>query len=144
MDSLQNAPLLPPPTPSELASLAEQARAFRAAMLEQSPQVPAKPRRLRRRLTPKTVCTLAERYRNGESSTALGREYGVSKSGLIQLLRSEGVVLRNQSISPEAIDTARWLYASGFSIRQVLKEAGCSFGTGRRVLHNAGALIKEK
>lgn len=82
-----------PPTPSELAELADKARAFNLTVHPaQTPRVPI--RNLRRRLSPDMFNELVRRYQEGEHSTALSKEYGISKTGLLQLFRAEGVSLR--------------------------------------------------
>jgi lambda repressor-like predicted transcriptional regulator len=137
--------MLPPPTPPELAWLAQQARVFNhAAAPQQCPQTPSRSGRLRRRLTAETVSELARRYRGGESSTALSREYGVSKSGLIQLLRTEGVEMRKQYITPDATEMAIRLYESGLSTRKVSKEVGYAWGTIRKVLLQNGVPLRTR
>ena len=83
--------MLLPPTPNELAELAEKARAFNWSY-QPAPQSRPTATRLRRRLSPETVKDLKRRYQAGEHTTALSKEYGISKSGLVSLLRSEGVV----------------------------------------------------
>lgn len=98
-----------PPSSKELAELADKARAFRLnSQPEPVPRIPI--RNLRRRLSPETVVELVERYQNGGHGTALSKEYGISKSVLISLLRSEGVVLRRQPLSNAAKKHAIRLY----------------------------------
>lgn len=93
-------------------------------------------RSLRRRLNRQEIEELVTRYIAGETIRALSREYGVSRSGLRQLLRGEGVALREQGITPEDAERAVRLYESGLTIRQVvaIRLAPSSECSMRRVL----------
>lgn len=65
---------------------------------------------------------------------ALSKEYGISESGLRDLLRAEGVSLRGHKITITDAQQAVRLYASGLTIDQVAKQVGYSWGTIRRTL----------
>lgn len=99
-------------------------------------------RSIRRRLTPHTIAELVARYKAGEHTPALSREYGISKTGLLELLRTEGVPLRRQAITPEDAEKAVRLYESGLTIKQVVEQVGYSYGTIRRVLHENGVAMR--
>ena len=129
-----------PPSPRELAHLAQQARKNHPGPPPLAPAwVPT--RSLRRRLAPRVVEELTTRYAAGEAIRALSREYGVSRSGLCQLLLRDGVALRRQGITPEDADEAVRLYQDGFTIRQVVDRVGHSYGTIRKVLHQHGVAL---
>lgn len=87
---------------------------------------------------------LVQRYELGEYTAALSREYGTSKSGLLQLLRAEGVAFRRQAIRPEDADRAVPLYESSLTIQQVVEEVGYSYGSNPRVLHGYGVTVRER
>lgn len=99
-------------------------------------------RSLRRRLSPQVIEELVARYNAGEVTPALSREYGISKTGLLQLFQSEGVLLRRQAITSGDAETAVRLYESGLTIKQVVRQVGYSFGTIRRVLHENGVSVR--
>lgn len=99
-------------------------------------------RSLRRRLSPQTIEEIVARYNAGEETPALSREYGISKSGLCQLLQAEGVSFRRQAITPEDAERAVQLYESGLTIKQVVGQVGYSFGTIRMVLHEHGVTMR--
>lgn len=80
---------------------------------------------------------MVARYNAGEDTPALSREYGVSKTGLRELLLAEGV-MRRQAITPGDAEKAVRLYESGLTIKQTVEQVGYSFGTIRRVLHENG------
>lgn len=133
--------MLPPPSPTELAELADKARAFNlTAHPKPVPRAPI--RNLRRRLSPETVVELARRYEAGEHTTALSKEYGVSRSGLISLLRSEGVALRRRPRF--ATQRSIQLYEEGHTIRQVADRVNSSYGTVRKTLRKEGITVRKK
>ena len=134
VDKTSNKYHLLPPTAYQLASLAKNSR---AATPEAESWVAPEfvSRNLRRRLGPKIIEELVVRYSAGEHTPALAREYGISTTGLRQLLREEGVEFRLQSITQVDSDRAVKLYESGLTIREVATGIGYSFGAIRRELH---------
>lgn len=131
-----------PPTPTMLARLVKKVR---ASNVESEPSTSNKeyvPRNLRRRLDPKVISTLVDRYNAGEHTPVLAKEHGISMTGLRKLLLNEGVKLRMQSITPEDSDQAVKLYQSGLTIREVVKEVGYSLGSIRRELHRRGVPMR--
>lgn len=82
------------------------------------------------------------RYNAGEATPALSRAYGISKTGLRELLQAEGVSMRRQAITPEDAERAVQLYENGLTIKQVVEKVGYSFGTIRRVLHENGVAMR--
>jgi hypothetical protein len=101
-------------------------------------------RSLRRRLSPQETAELVTRYNAGEVSPALSKEYGISKCGLLQLLRKEGVSLRKQAITPEDAKRAARLYESGLTIDEVVEQIDSSYSTVRKVLHQSGVIMRPK
>jgi hypothetical protein len=92
---------------------------------------------------PDTIEELKRRYRAGEHTPALSREYSISKSSLISLLRSEGVTLRRRPLATADTMRAIELYDQGLTINRVAKQTGYSFGTIRKMLHREGVLVRE-
>lgn len=72
----------------------------------------------------------------------LSGEYGISESGLRELLRSEGVPLRGHAITPEDTKEAIQLYEGGLPIDQVAKQVGYSWGTIRRAILQNGVVLR--
>lgn len=99
-------------------------------------------RSLRRRLTPQAIEELVARYNAGEHTPALSREYGISKTGLLQLFQAEGVLLRRRAMTPEDAAWAMQLYESGLTIKQVVGQVGYSFGTVQRALYENGVAMR--
>ncbi len=132
-----------PPTAEQLAKLARKSRKIDPDSVAVGVQeVPT--RSLRRRLSPQETAELVARYNAGEVSPALSKEYGISKCGLLQLLRKEGVSLRKQAITPEDAKRAARLYQSGLVITEVADEIGCSYSTVRKALHQSGVTLRPK
>jgi hypothetical protein len=101
-------------------------------------------RNLRRRLSPQVIEELVGRYNTGEGTPALSREYHISKSGLLQLLRAEGVPLRRQPLASEDAKRAVRLYKSGLIVSEVVDQIGYSYGAVRKVLHESGVTMRPK
>jgi lambda repressor-like predicted transcriptional regulator len=99
-------------------------------------------RSLRRRLSPQIISELVARYTAGEATPALSREYGISKTGLRELLLAEGVAFRRQAMTPEDAERAVRLYEGGLTIEQVVGQVGYSFSTIRKVLHENGVTMR--
>lgn len=131
-----------PPSHHELAELAAMARAFNAAPYSVVPKQRTSLRRIRRRLSPDDRQRLVERYTAGESTPTLSREFGISASSVCTLLRSQGVALRGQRLDMPTADRVVTLYREGRSLRQVANTVGCSYGTVRKVLHEAAVPMR--
>lgn len=99
-------------------------------------------RSLRRRLFAQAITEIVARYNAGENTPALSREYGISKTGLLQLLRVEGVTLRRRPMTHEDIEWAVRLYKSGLTIDEVVKQVGYSSSTIQRALHQKGVMMR--
>ncbi len=76
--------------------------------------------RLASRLGEDRIEDAAEQYLGGVSSRQLARSLGISKSGLLELLRSRGVPVRQRrALSQEQIVEGARLYESGLLLREV-------------------------
>jgi hypothetical protein len=137
VDRRSNKPTLTSPSLGALAKLAQQAQnGHQVPTVAEAAPVPS--RSIRRRLAPKVIEELVARYTAGESIRALSWQHGLSRSGLSHFLEGEGVVLREQGITPEGAERAVRLYESGLTIRQVAERLGSSHGTIQRVLNKQG------
>lgn len=141
VDGHSNKSALLPPTPDELESLALHSRVMQPRSASKRVQ-DAPVRSLRRRLAPQVIAELVARYRAGEDTPALSREYGISKTGLRELLQAAGVSMRRQAITPEDAQRAVRLIEGGMTIKQVVGQVGYSFGTIRRVLHEKRVAVR--
>lgn len=70
------------------------------------------------------------------------RSVASPKSGVITLLRAEGVKLRRRLLSNAATKRAIQLYEKGLTIQQVADQANSSYGTIRKMLHK-GVQVRE-
>lgn len=101
-------------------------------------------RNLHRRLGIKIIQEIVSRYNAGEHTTNLSREFGISKSGLIQLLRGGGVKLRKQPMTPDDSQRAARFYQSEVSISEVVEQIGFTYSTVRKSLHRSGVAMRPK
>ncbi|MDE1674845.1 helix-turn-helix domain-containing protein [Nocardia gipuzkoensis] len=97
-----------------------------------------RPRRLYRRLSSNTIAELVDAYRSGTSTTKLCERYGLSKGGLLKILREHGVQMRNQPMTEEEIDWAVWLYTEGQSLNAVARRIGKAKGSVWKALRERG------
>ena len=123
VDARSRNPRLLAPMPHELAEFARLAREMPGDQVLPVKE-PTQERSLARRLSDEQIAELVARYNDGEGTPTLSRAYGVSRSGLRQLLLAQGVTLRDPSMSAEEIDRAAKLYKSGLTIRQVGAQMG--------------------
>ena len=96
------------------------------------------PRQVRRRLSPEVIARVVERYRAGATAAELGAEHGVSKNGILKLLREQGVQIRAKSLPTTVITQAKHLHERGMSMRQVSEQLGVSRTALRRNFQKMG------
>ena len=142
-DAHSNKSALIPPPLIELESLARQVRQLQPEAAPAGDRGGAT-RALRRRLDPQTINELVARYTAGEGSGDLSTEIGISKSGLLRLLRTEGVNLRKQPMTPRNANRAAWLYESGLTITEVVEQIGYFYSTVRKSLNESGVAMRPK
>lgn len=104
--------------------------------------VPA--RSLKRRLSVKQRKEIQARVAAGETRKALAEEFGISLSGLDNMLLNLQVDVCKTQITPEHEDKAVELYKSGMSVHQVMAELRYSVGTIQRVLRKRGVTMRVK
>lgn len=129
------------PSPDEVARLAQLSRNMQSEATCQEKQS-APHRRIRRRLSPEVIETLVARYMAGEETPALSREYGISASGLRDLLRAKGVSLRGHAITPKDVERAMRLHERGWTITKIASETGYSRDTIRTALRRHGVALR--
>ena len=137
-----NSTLLPP-TPVELANLAQKAKSIKPAAFPAGDN-DSPIRSLQRRLSPQKRAELVARYISGENTPALCIEYGISKCGLLHLLRKAGVTMRKQPVTLRDAKQAAMLYESGLSITEIVEQIGYSYSTVRKSLHESGVEMRPK
>lgn len=95
------------------------------------------------RLNADQQASVAARYSNGETSTALAQEYGVAKSTILRILREARVVVRRQPLTSEQVSEAAQLYEAGLSLSQVAKRLDLNQETMRTAILKAGVVLRE-
>jgi len=100
------------------------------------------PKRKWTRLQASAKADIVARYEAGETSTALAAEYGVAKSTVLNLLRSAGVAVRRQPLTPQQVSEAARLYDSGLSLSQVAERLSVNQETMRMALKSAGIALR--
>lgn len=141
-DARSTKSILLPPTPLEIAKLAERARKIPIAESIKTSESVYHPF-LSRRLTTEDRETIVARRKTGEKVKALCEEYGISESGMSDLMTRAKAPVRTEPITTEHIDTAVELYESGLTTRQVVNQIGYSIRTIRRALHQRGVTMRK-
>ena len=95
-------------------------------------------RRVRRRLSSEAIAQVVERYQTGATAAELGAEHGVSKNGMLKLLREQGVQIRTKSLPTAVVTQAMHLHERGLSMRQVSEQLGVSRTALRRNFQKMG------
>lgn len=132
-----------PPTPEAVAKLAHLSRQMPAESPANEMQ-PPRPRNLRRRLTPQAIEEIVTRYTAGEKTPVLSQAFDISESGLRDLLRAEGIVLRGHAITEEDAEQAVQLYGSGLTMTAVAAQLGYAHGTIRTALLKRGVVLRSR
>jgi len=101
---------------------------------------PAVRARLDQRFDAETRARLVADYQAGTSTNQLMKDYDIGKGSVLRLLREAGVTLRNQRLSPAALESAVSLYNSGLSLKVVGERLGFSIDAVRAGLLRAGSL----
>jgi len=115
----------------------------RAAHRSDRPPEVVKPFKLDQRLDDQIRAEIVNRYRSGESSSAIGAAYGLNKNSVIKVLRDAGVPIRRQSLTVEQIDDAVRLYEAGKSLAKIGTKLGVDHGTVWRALQKRGVPMRD-
>lgn len=85
---------------------------------------------------------VASRYKAGDTTTQLAKDYGVAKSTIIGILRARNVVVRRQSLSAEQVSEAARLYESGLSLSQAAAQLSVNQETMRVAILKEGTTLR--
>ena len=77
---------------------------------------------------------IVARYKAGETTTALAREYAISHSSILRLFSQRGVQTRVRGMTTEREREVLRLRSGGMIIRDIAKQVGCSYDTTRKFL----------
>ncbi|MEL5990633.1 hypothetical protein ACOKGD_04845 [Microbacterium phosphatis] len=94
------------------------------------------------RLSDEARTAVIERYKAGETSTALAEAYGVAKSTILGILRANSVVVRRRPLTSEQVSEAARLYNSGLSLSQVAERLKMNQETMRVAIMGSGVTIR--
>ncbi len=97
----------------------------------------AQPRRLDRRLSAATIAELAAAYEAGTSTPEMCKRYGLSKGGVLKLLREAGVEMRKQAMTDEQIELAVRLHQRGLGYAEIGRRIGKAKSTVRAAVTGA-------
>lgn len=98
--------------------------------------------RLDQRLDPEAAAELVSAYEAGLSSHKLARQYNLSKTSVLKLLREPGVDVRYQGLTPDQIEQAARLYVGGLSLAQVGTQLGADRTTIWLALKKRGVTMR--
>jgi hypothetical protein len=101
-------------------------------------------RDLKRRLGSAKIDELVAAYQFGQTTTQLMATYNLSKTGVLTLLASRGVTMRNQPITQSQLAEATKLYTTGLSLATLSKQLGVPHETIRRSLISAGIAMRQR
>ncbi|MBN9212343.1 MAG: hypothetical protein J0I95_12625 [Microbacterium sp.] len=101
-------------------------------------------RSLRRRLEPVLVRRIVAEYESGATTPSLCQTYGLSKTGILRLLRDEGVVLRRQPLTSDQVELAKKMYESGQPIAAIATRLDTSYNNVRQRLIKEGVQLRPR
>jgi len=101
-------------------------------------------RSLRRRLEPALVKQIATEYESGATTPSLCGTYGLSKTGILRLLRDEGVAMRRQPLTRDQVEVARKLYEHGHPIATIASRLDTSYNNVRQRLIKEGVQLRPR
>jgi DNA-directed RNA polymerase specialized sigma24 family protein len=120
-------------------------RAIRGAAGESSRPAKTEPARAKWvSLPPTKRAEIVARYRAGEPSTVLAREYGVVKATVLEILHRAQVPMRQQPLTESQIAEISHLYENGQSLARIGKQFAVSPGTIHRALITACVAIRPR
>ena len=101
-------------------------------------------RSLRRRLEPALVKQIATEYEAGATTPSLCDTYGLSKTGMLRLLRDEGVALRRRPLTSDQVALAKKMYESGRPIAAIATRLDTSYNNVRQRLIKDGVQLRPR
>jgi hypothetical protein len=97
-----------------------------------------------RRLGQEQVGQLIHDYESGAESTELMTKYGLSKASVLKLLKTNGVEMRRQAMTPGQLESAISLYENGMALVTISKQVRAPRETVRRALVDAGVALRPR
>jgi hypothetical protein len=115
-----------------------------ANMPVRTPETTVQMHRIDGRLSAETIAELVQAYRDGASTPALERRYGLGHASVISILHRHGVTMRNQGLAESDIRIAAELYRSGKTLAQLGERFGVSPNAVRRAMVSAGVVMRAR
>jgi hypothetical protein len=101
------------------------------------------PYALVRRLGAAVVEDVLRRYEAGATAAELAGRYGVSRTGIQNMLHAQGATIRTpRELSSTDVKVAERLYAAGWLLREIGVELGFSRDAVRRALLQRGVVMR--
>ncbi|OFI39497.1 hypothetical protein BIU82_13985 [Arthrobacter sp. SW1] len=98
---------------------------------------------MQRRLTPKQVERLVDRYQGGATVYELADEFKCSRGTVSKKLKTAGVTLRRTPPTKKQIDEMVRLYESGLSLERTGERAGFTAHTVLKYLQGRGVRTRD-
>ncbi len=95
-----------------------------------------------RRLGNDAVDEVVARYKAGAHTTELMREFELSKSSVLKILRENNVKMRRQAMTPKQVQQATVMYEQGDSLLTTARALEVPKQTVRQALIKAGVEIR--
>lgn len=100
------------------------------------------PRDIRRRLGQAKIDDLVARYRSGVPTTQLMKDFDLSKTAVLKLLKEAGITMRRQPLTEEQVREAVMLYGSGLPISKTAECLNASYEATRLALIAFGVRMR--
>ncbi|KTR95863.1 hypothetical protein NS220_04560 [Microbacterium testaceum] len=90
------------------------------------------------------VKQIAAEYESGATTPSLCETYGLSKTGILRLLREEAVALRRRPLARDQVEVARKLYEHGHPIAAIAARLDTSYNNVRQRLIKEGVQLRPR
>lgn len=87
---------------------------------------------------------MAIEYEAGATTPSLCETYGLSKTGILCILRDEGVKLRRRPLTSDQVQVARSLYENGHPIAAIATRLDTSYNNVRQRLIKEGVKLRAR
>jgi len=94
-------------------------------------------------LNDRQIARIVERYEAGTTTYELATEFNVHRATISQHIKTAGVKMRLQPLTPQQVDAAVALYATGLSLADVGRELGCHASTVLMACREKGVEVRK-
>lgn len=92
--------------------------------------------------TPKFILLLRREYESGRAARDIAKEYNLDRAAMMKHLRTSGVRIRRQGLTPEQAARAAEMYLSGLTLADVGAHFEVAQGTVGRNLRKQGVTLR--